>query len=152
MDPNTQTPQPIQDLPPVEQQPVQQPAQQAAAQPLFSTQAWYSPPSGGRSIFSYKKSNVHVYPGWIVVTSTDTNEEVYRIQLAPDLQMKKTMGQARIKLLGGRKIGGFEKGYVFIFYNPKLMLLSYWFAFAGNKSAQALVDAAQMAANPQYAR
>lgn len=129
------------------QQPIQQPQQQTGQpQPIYSDYVYYTPPSGPRSLFSFKKTIYTVYPGWLIMTDEKTGVEVARIQLAPDLQVKTSMGQSRIKFLAGQKVKLTQVGYSFIFYNPLLMFLSYWFIFAKRKNATAFDQAVKAGA------
>ena len=140
MDPNAEIPQssPGQQTQQLPAEPLQ-PAQQSPSKPLGVHEGYCTTPSGGRSLFSYKKSILSLYPGWLIVTDIKTSAEINRIQLTPDMEIKGLVGQAGITYLNGRKVGAFEKGYSFLFYNPAFILLSYLLMFIGTSKSKAFV-------------
>ncbi len=131
---------------PTQPQPTQPQPQPAQPQPIYSGEVYYTPPTGGRSLFSYKKSMYTVYPGWLILQDLASGAELHRIQLAPDIQFGGTTGQTRIKFLNGQKIGLTQVGYNFLFYSPMWLFLSYWVVFFKKKDTMAFIQAVKTGA------
>jgi hypothetical protein len=145
MDPNNQMPsqgQPL--IPPPMLTPV-------TAMPPISSPAggtsfpfWYYP-EGSKTVFAAKKGTVNVSRGLIVVYD-EANQEVRRIAIGPDMQMKRSLAIVNIKFINGSKTSMWDKKYIFTFYNPKLNIISFWFMLFGASKAKAFVTACKQAA------
>lgn len=104
---------------PQNQQPVNpQPVAQAPLTPIAQIECWYIP-EGQFTIFAYRKCNVVLYPGWMMIYRKSDNAEVGRIQLAPDLHMKYFLNFVRIAQLNGKKYSVFK-------LNNNFMMTSIW--------------------------
>ncbi len=128
-------------------QPVSQPTPQAQAQPqpIYSGYCYYAPPGTNTTLFAFKNSMFVIYPGWLIMQN-EMGMEIARIMLSPDIVATTSMGQCRIKFMGGQKTKLREPGKTFIFYNPMMMFLSYWFAWAKGKDAKQFAEALKVAA------
>ena len=99
----------------------------------FKYPFWYLK---GRTVFGAKKGTAILSPGLIRVIDAN-NQEVYRITTNSSINIKRSFGVVQIKSIDGqkmRKIMPYRRS-IFYFYNPALMLFSYWFMLKGKNIA-----------------
>ncbi|HVI69033.1 MAG TPA: hypothetical protein VM581_01100 [Magnetospirillaceae bacterium] len=95
------------------QQPVAPQPVSAPLTPIAQIECWYLP-EGQFTIFAYRKSNIVIYPGWMLIYRKSDNAEVARIQLTPDLDMRFLFGFVRFAQLNGKKFSFFKLNNLFM--------------------------------------
>lgn len=124
------------------------PSPTGTLQPIVSVQAWgFS--RGGRSIFAIKKVNIFVYPGVLIGTDTETGQEFTRIALNQSMKVRNMLGCVAFTMVNGQKISAFARQYVFYFYDPRLILISYIFMLLATSKSTAMKNAVLQAATSQ---